>query len=220
MSARRHTPLALALALTLTAAVAASAQTATAPPPDRGYVEAFAESAISSVTSQSFGAEAGVSVRPNLQVFGSFGAVRDVTTIDLSAAASTIAGALTQLQPAAVSYSVKEPVTFFVGGVRYRIATASKLKPYVSGGLGVASVRKNVAFQLGGVDATSALAQYVTLGSDIAGDESKLMFTLGAGVVYPVWQQVIVDLHYQFGHISSDAPIAVNRVGLGLGVRF
>jgi opacity protein-like surface antigen len=185
-----------------------------------GYLQANAESAFGNVTSQSYGAELGVTVKPQLQVFGSVGYVRDVATAELSTAAATIAAALSQLQPAAVSYSVKEPVTFFVGGVRYRIATASKLKPYISGGAGVAAVKKDVTFLIGGVDATSALSQFVTLGTDVAGDETTLMFTLGAGVVYPVWSQLIVDAHYQFSHISTDTAITVNRVGIGLGVRF
>jgi opacity protein-like surface antigen len=104
--------------------------------------------------------------------------------------------------------------------VRYRIATASKLKPYISGGVGVATVKKDVTFLIGGTDATSTLPQLVTLGSDVGGDESKLMFTLGAGVVYPIWHQVIVDLHYQYGRISTDTAITVNRAGIGVGLRF
>jgi hypothetical protein len=39
-------------------------------------------------------------------------------------------------------------------------------------------------------------------------------------VVYPVWQQLILDLHYQYGRISTDTAITVNRVGLGVGLRF
>src|SRR3954468_17534101 len=147
----------------LMVAAAVHAQTPATAPPDRGYVQAVAESAFGNVTSQSFGAEAGVTVRPDLQVFGSFGHVGDVSTAEISAAAAAIAGALTQLQPASVSYSVKEPVTFFTGGVRYRFATTTKLKPYLAGGVGIGSVKKDVKFQLGGTDATSTLPQYVTL---------------------------------------------------------
>ena len=210
----------LVVALAFAILVAAAPAAAQTPPGDRGYVEGIAESAFGNVTSQSFGAEIGVTVRPDLQVFGSFGNVRDVATTEISSAAATIAGALAQLQPGAVSYSVKEPVTFFVGGVRYRIATTSKLKPYIGGGIGVATVKKDVQFLIGGTDAASTVSQLVTLGSDIGGDESKLMFTLGAGVVYPVWHQVIVDLHYQYGRISSDTAITINRAGVGAGLRF
>ena len=203
--------------LILVATTTASAQTVAT---DRGYVEAVAQSAFGNVTSQSFGGEVGITVTATLQVFGSFGRIRDVATTEIGTSAQTIALALAQLQPGAVSYSVKEPVTFFVGGVRYRIPTTTMLKPYVLGGLGVASVTKDVKFQIGGSDATSSLSQFVTLGSDVGGDESKVMFALGGGIVWPAWRQLIVDLQYQFGRISTDTPITVNRAGIGVGVRF
>ena len=212
--------LALAMGM-LTVATAVNAQTSAAgKEPDRGYVEAVAESAFGNVTSQSFGAEVGVTVRPDLQVFGSFGKIRDVATTEIGTSAQTIALALAQLQTGAVSYSVKEPVTFIVGGVRYRIPSTSMLKPYILGGVGVATVTKDVKFLIDGAEASSSLAQYVTVGTDISGDETKLMFTLGGGVVWPAWRQLIVDLQYQYGRISTDTAITVNRAGIGVGVRF
>ena len=204
----------------LMVAAAVHAQTPAAAVPDRGYVQAVADSAFGNVTSQSFGAEVGFTVRPDLQVFGAFGDIRDVATAELGASAQTIAGALTQLQPGTVGFSVKEPVTFFVGGVRYRIATSSKVKPYVAAGAGLGTVKKDVKFLINGTDATSSLSQFVTLGSDVSGDESKLMFTLGGGVVYPVWHQLFIDLHYHFAHISTETAITVNRAGLGVGITF
>ena len=69
-------------------------------------------------------------------------------------------------------------------------------------------------------DASSTLPQYVTLGSDVSGSESKLMIALGGVVVWPAWRQLIVDLHYVYSHISTDTAISVSRAGIGLGVRF
>jgi opacity protein-like surface antigen len=201
------------------AAAAAHAQ-APAAPADRGYVMGVADSSFGNVTSQSFGAEIGVTVRPEIQVFGSFGHVGDAATPEIGAAASTIAGALAQLQSGTVSYSVKQPVTFFLGGVRYRVPVKSVLQPYIAGGLGVGMVKKDVTFLINGTDATSALSQYVTLGSDVSGDESAMMFSLGGGVVWAAWQQLMVDLHYNYGRVSSDTPITINRIGIGVGIRF
>ena len=229
MTHSHSTRCALALALTigmLSVAGAVSAQTPPAPAPTAaagsgvGYAEVTAQSAFGNVTSQAFGVEAGVTVRPDLQVFASFGRVRDAATTELGAAAQTVALALTQVQTGAVSFSVKEPVTFLVGGVRYHIPSTSILKPYVSGGVGIAKVSKDVTFLIGGADASSSLAQYVTVGSDISGDESKLMFTLGGGVVWPAWRQLIVDFQFQYGRIATDTAITVSRAGIGLGVRF
>ena len=93
----------------------ANAQTPPAPEADHGYVEGVLQSAFGNVTSQSFGAEVGVTVIPNLQAFGEFGKVRDVATTGIGSAAQLIAGFLSQTQTG-VSFSVKEPVTFAVGG--------------------------------------------------------------------------------------------------------
>jgi opacity protein-like surface antigen len=200
---------------------AASAQSARADE-DHGYVVAVGQSAFGNVTSQSYGVEAGGTVWKDLQIFGEVGNVRNVATAEISAAAQLIAGALAQVQTTAVGYSVKQPVTFFGGGVRYAARLdQSPLRPYVLGGYGVARVKNDVAFQLGGADATSTLSQYVTIGSDLSGEVTKPMLTLGGGVVWPAWQSLIVDFGYRFGRIFTDPKaITVNRAGIGIGVRF
>src|SRR4030095_12781867 len=115
------------------------------------------QSAFGNVTSQSYGVEAGGTVRPNLQIFGEFGNVRNVASAAISDAAQLIAGALSQVQPAAVSFTVKQPATFFGGGVRYLIPTESSVRPYVLGGYGVAKVKKEWGFRLGGEARTHTL---------------------------------------------------------------
>jgi opacity protein-like surface antigen len=189
---------------------------------DHGYIEVVAQSAFGNVTSQSYGIEAGGTVARNIQIFGELGNIRNVATPEISASAQTIAAALALVQSAAVSYSVKQPVTFFGGGVKYLIPLEqSSVRPYVLGGFGVAKVNNDVAFQLGGTDASSTLAQYVTIGSDLSGDVTKPMLTLGGGVVWPAWQRLILDFNYRFGRISTDTTaITVSRAGLGIGVRF
>ena len=203
----------------------ASAQTV-APPPaeEKGYVEAFAQSAFGNVTSQSYGGEVGVTIHPHLQVFGEFGIIRNVATTGLSANASLIAGALATLQSAAVDFTVKEPVTFGAGGVRYLIPTTTKLQPYVLAGGGAASVKKDVKFSAGGADITSSLASspyYTVLGSDLAGTVSKPMITAGGGVVWHVASKLRVDLGYRFGRIMTETTgTNVSRAGVGLGITF
>jgi hypothetical protein len=189
---------------------------------DHGYIEVVAQSAFGNVTSQSYGVEAGGTVAKNVQVFGELGNIRNVATPDISASAQTVAAALTLVQSAAVTFSVKQPVTFFGGGVKYLIPIEqSSVRPYVLGGFGVARVKNDVAFQFGGVDASSSLAQYVTIGSDLSGEVTKPMLTLGGGVVWPAWQRLILDFNYRFGRIFTDTQsTTVSRVGLGVGVRF
>ena len=196
----------------------AHAQTSDA---DHGYVEGVAQSAFGNVTSQSYGVELGFTVAPHLQVFVEAGQTRNVATAALGAAAQTIAGGLSQTQ-ANVGFSVKEPVTFGAAGVRVLVPVeGSKVRPYVMGGVGMAQVKQNVTFTIGGTDVTSNLQQFNTvLGTDLSGDFTKPLLTLGAGVAYPIGR-LVLDFQYRFGRIfAEDEAINVNRAGIGVGVRF
>jgi len=189
---------------------------------DRGYVEGVIQSAFGNVTSQSIGAEIGVTIKPNLQVFVEAGQVRDTATASIGAAAQLMAGFLSQTQ-SNVAFSVKEPVTFGVAGLKYIVPMAGAVRPYVLGGAGIASVKQNVAFTIGGSDVTSSLAsQYgVQLGTDLSGSFTKPMIVAGAGAMWSPWQRLIVDLQFRFGRIlAEDGAINVSRAGVGIGVRF
>ena len=203
----------------------AQAQTATggaAAEPGTGYIEGVAHSAFGNVTSQSYGAELGVTIVPGLQVFAEGGQIQNVATADISASAQKIAGFLSQSQNGTVSWSVKQPVTFFAAGARYLIPTAVSVQPYVMGGFGMAKVKQQVAFLIGGSDVTSNLQQYgVQLGTDLSGDFTKPILIIGGGVAWPVWQRVVLDFQYRYGRImADDGAITAQRAGLGVGVRF
>ena len=214
--------LCVALALGMLAFGSAAAAQPVGADNDHGYVEAVVQSAFGNVTSQSYGAELGVNVTPSLQVFAEGGMVRDVSTSSIGAAAQTIAGFLSQTQ-ANVGFRVKEPVTFVVAGLKILLPMSGPVRPYVLGGGGVANVSQDVSFLVGGTDVTSNLpTQYgVQLGSDLSGSFTKPMIVAGAGVVWPAWQRLIVDVQYRFGRIlAEDGGINVSRAGIGLGVRF
>jgi opacity protein-like surface antigen len=213
---------ALAIGVLAVSSVASAQTPASAPDTDRGYVEGVIQSAFGNVTSQSYGAELGVTIRPNLQVFVEAGMVRDVATPEISVAAQTIAGFLSQTQ-ANVTFRVKEPVTFGVAGLKVIVPTAGKLRPYVLGGVGLASVKQDVSFTVGGSDVTSNLAtQYgVQLGTDLSGSFSKPIIVVGAGAMWPAWQRLVVDVQFRFGRIlAEDGGINVSRAGIGVGIRF
>jgi opacity protein-like surface antigen len=193
---------------------AAYAQT----PDSRGYVEAVAQSAFGDVTSQSFGGEAGYFITPNIGVFVEGGQVRDAAPSALGAAAQKIAAALS------IGFSVREPVSFFGGGIRYAFTGYGKLEPYVLGGAGAASVKRDVKFTAGGVDITSSLGSapyYTVLGTDLTGTLTKPMFTAGGGVAYHATSLLRVDLGYRFARIMTDTSgTNVSRAGIGIGVTF
>jgi opacity protein-like surface antigen len=193
--------------------------------PSRGYVEAVGQSSFGSVTSQSFGGEIGIAIGSQLQIFAEGGKTRDVSTSALSAAAQTIAGAISQVA-ANSGYSVKEPVTFFDAGLRFSFypSGGGKLDPYVLVGFGVASVTQDVKFTVAGNDVTGSLEQapyFTALGSDVSGSFTKPMLVVGGGVAYPVWKRLVLDFQLRYGRVfAPDQGINIGRAGLGLGVRF
>src|SRR5262249_26963790 len=178
----------------------------------------FAQSAFGNVTSQAYGGGFGVTVWQPLQVFVEVGQGRDVASSTLGDHAAQIAAPPTVLQPGRGSYTAKQPVAFFLAGVRYPIVIqGSKVRPYVQGGFGLGNVKNDVNFQLTSGD----VSQYVTLGSDLTGSATSPMLSLGGGVVVPVWQRLIADLQFRYGRIFADNEgINVSRAGVGVGVRF
>ena len=188
-------------------------------PPSKGYIEGIAQSAFGNVTSQSFGAEGGVSLTDTVQVFAEFGMVRDTAPDTLGPAAQKIAVAL----GSGSSYSVAQPVGFGLLGLRYNIPMEGRaLHPYLSVGGGLASVKRDVAFLVNGTDVTEKLDTYgVVLGSDLAGTERKLMISGGVGLIYNITRTFLFDANYRFGRIQTDGTATnVQRVGAGIGFRF
>src|SRR5579872_1399282 len=117
----------------------AHAQSA-APTPDKGYVEAVAQSTFGNVTSQAYGGEFGISIKSGIQVFVDAGQVRDASPSQLGMSAGLIAGSINGTARS------REPITFGLAGVRYGVPLRGPVEPYVLAGGGVARVKKDVTF--------------------------------------------------------------------------
>jgi opacity protein-like surface antigen len=200
----------------------AEAQTLGPGGPGKGYAEFVAQSAFGNVTSQNYGGEFGFTVSPVMQIFVEVGHTLNVATPAIGSAAQVIAQALSQEANGDVSYSVKQPMTFGVGGLKYLFPTGSKLTPYALAGFGAARVDQNATFSVGGTDVTGSLAQYnIQLGTDLSGSMTKPMITLGGGVGYPLWQALVLDLQFRYGHVfASGDSINSSRAGVGIGLKF
>lgn len=212
----------VAIAVVLAFSSRAYAQQPTADE-SHGYVAFVGQSAFGKVTSQSFGLEAGWNLNPRLTIFAEIGHVRDTAHEDIGPAAQLIAVYLGQVQPAAVGYSVKQPVSFAQVGAKYNLPYGNhNLHPYVLVAGGGASVKRDVRFTIGNTDVTETLNTYgVVLGTDLAGTVNKGMVSAGAGVTWRPSGPWMIDLGYRYSHILTEAPATnVNRIGLGLGVTF
>jgi len=195
---------------------AAFAQTPTAADESKGYIEGVAQSAFGNVTSQSFGGELGVTVKPGLQVYVDAGYVRDTTTTSLAAGAQAIAANISA-QAGGGTYQVKQPVTFGVAGIKFLLPVdQSRFAPYLMAGGGVARVEKDVSFTVAG----GQVSNYVTVGSDLAGTETKGMISAGVGVDVWLGSRFVLDLQYRFGRVFTTDGLNINRAGAGFGVRF
>lgn len=193
-------------------------RTTTAPEPSKGYVEAVGNATFGNVTSQAYGAEFGYGVSRTAQVYVEAGQVRNAATSTLSNAAQSIAGALTQLQPSAVSYSVKQPYNYFSAGIRYILNTETAATPYVIAGFGAAQVKKDVSFTLA---SNEPVSNYVTLGEDLTGTHTSGLLNLGGGVVWAAWQRLTVDFQFRYHRVfAEDEGMNVLRLGVGIGVKF
>ncbi len=203
----------------------AQAQTARAVPAadePNMYAQALADATFGNLSSQLYGAEVGVTVWPQIQVFVEGGRMNNVASSSFVTAAQLIAGSLSQTQ-SPVGFSAKQPVAFGDAGVRYLLpVTGTSLQPYVMGGFGIARVKQDARFTVSGSDVTGNLAQYnIVLGTDLSGSFTKPLLVLGGGLTVPIWQRVAVDVHYRYGRIfASDQGFNVSRAGIGLGVRF
>jgi opacity protein-like surface antigen len=186
----------------------------------KGYAEGFAQSAFGNVTSQSYGGEVGVALTSVIQVYGEFAYVKDTAPSSLAANAQQIVNYLAQTETN-VGYHAEQPATMGGGGLRFRFGGTVKAEPYLLIGLGVAKVEKKVSFTINGTDVTSNLPQYgVVLGTDLSGTETKAMLSLGGGVAWAVWGNLLVDFQYRYGRVFTDEGLNINRAGVGIGVRF
>jgi opacity protein-like surface antigen len=182
---------------------------------DHGYAVGLAQSSFGNVTTQSYGGEVGVLVRPRLAIVVDAGLVRNAAPDSLTARAQTIVAGIAAAAGSADA-RVRVPVGFGVAGISYGVRSAAA-EPYVTAGAGLARVNHDVTFTVPGGD----VSQFVTLGRDLAGTETKPMISAGGGVRLRVWQSVLLDLGYRFGRVfASGEGLTIHRAGVGIGVRF
>jgi len=208
-----------AILISIGCAGPARAQSPAAPPaaPDKGYAEVVAQSAFGNVTSQSFGGEFGVALRPGVQIFVDGGLIRDAAPSTLGSNAQRIAIGIAAVAGSA-DFHVRQPVTFVVAGVKYIVPVSNtRALPYVLVGGGFANVNRDVTFSTAAGDVT----QFAAIGTDLSGSKASGMLSLGGGVQVPMLQRLVLDFQYRYGRVlASDGGFNANRAGIGVGVRF
>jgi hypothetical protein len=177
-------------------------------------------------SSGSVGAEAGVHVADNLDVFFEGGHMKNVGTQDLDNRAQVIGNAV----GATVSTAYK--VNYFDVGVRYHLPVSPKpvfnhsYVPYAVLGVGAAPVRSETALSVNGTTVPPE-SLGVQFGNDLNGTVTKAIIVLGIGATTPFARRYFADLSFRYGRIlartgqiENDKGINTARLQIAVGVRF
>jgi opacity protein-like surface antigen len=200
----------------------ARAQTVAATVPDRGYAAFTIGATLGHKSDSSIGGEVGYGLTDALQVFFEAGRMGNVATSDIDARAQKIANTF------GASVSAVQRATYYDAGLKYRLSQYGMWRPYVLLGLGAASVKTTVNFNVGGNDVTNRLDQFgVQLGSDLSGTLTKTFLTIGFGSDVTFGKRYLAGLSYRYGRIFSktseidnDRGINTQRVQAGVGIKF
>ena len=114
-------------------------------------------------------------------------------------AASFVAGGTTPF-----SYTAKRPGFYGLGALRLQTPMShTGLQPFIEGGVGFAHVNTRISASSGATDETSPfLAAIAPLP-----EETKPMFTAGAGLVVRAGKRSAVDLGYRYGRILTTSHV-------------
>jgi len=202
------------------------AQTAAADA-SRYYAEFNVAATVGHKSSGAVGVEGGYRITGPYTVFVEGGRMFNVGTSALDARATGIANAVAENIGANVTSSSSYKVNFFDAGLRYEPKQMlAMLHPYLSVGVGVASVHAETALAVNGTTVPAETVG-VAFGDDLNGTVGKPMLMIGGGVTYPIANRYFVDGTYRYGRIfprtsviEGDKGINTSRFQIGFGARF
>jgi opacity protein-like surface antigen len=205
-------------------AVSAKAQTTASSGSDpRFYAELNGGPTLGHKSDTFLGGEAGLRLVAGLDIFVEGGHMGNVGTSQLDSAAAKIADYL------GATVSTAKKVNYVDGGIRYHVHAIPVVHPYVLVGVGLADVKTEATFAVGGTTLTSAdLANRgVQLGGDLSGSSRKTLVVGGVGVNVPFLKHLFVDIGYRYGRVfpktgevETDTSLNTQRVVVGIGITF
>jgi opacity protein-like surface antigen len=197
------------------------AQTTSEP---RWYGEVAVAATLGHKSDKAFGGEVGGPLTDSLDVFIEGGHMGNVGNTDLETRAQKIAAFL----GGNVGSSAYK-VDFADIGLKYRVPMTGMWHPYVALGVGLAKVKPEVTFGVGGTDVTGELeSRGVQLGADLSESQNQLLVLVGIGSTVTFATRYFADLSYRYGRIGQakvgDDIVIENlntqRVQIGVGIRF
>jgi hypothetical protein len=166
------------------------------------------------------GGELGFHLDDRTDVFGEGVAMQNVVTRERIDMAQRVGAFLQTSQGGAATGAVKAPAFYAGGGLRVMLMTEGRVRPFVTVGAGMARTALRPVFTLGGSDITARLPQYgVTLGSDLAGEQTNAAFSAGAGV-RALQGRWYIDGGIRLINIRGAQPANVIGASAGFGLNF
>jgi opacity protein-like surface antigen len=207
---------------------------------ERAYVEGFggfatsASSATPNLTSGDAAFEAGVRVAPHVSVFGDVGRFANLTPSTVEPTVDSTVSALASNDGLDVTGSVKMPAKYVLGGARWDALSASRISPFVLGGIGVAHLTPKAIFNYteGIVPNADPNASTPAMGDDVTTPivsaglfaqpvaSTSFMMSFGGGLDVSLARHWAADAEYRFSRVSADTPLHAQGLAFGLGYRF
>jgi opacity protein-like surface antigen len=183
----------------------------------RAYVAGLGGLTFGTETDATFGGEFGRQVSESLQVYGHLTRMQDTLPRYVNEELRTVSQALTTMTGVPWSFSAKAPAWLGVGGVRWTVPTAGRVRPYALGGAGFGHVRMKLSeLSLGDVTGDVLSTGYL---SDDDMKTTKPLVEMGGGVQVPVGS-LYFDAGYRFSKLLDADDFNISRAYAGIGARF
>jgi opacity protein-like surface antigen len=191
----------LVLAALLSLAGPATAQ-------DRGHVRALGGATFGADPAPFFGGSAGYRVYEGLSFTVELGRMQDVLPRDRQDDLDLAFELIELISPVEIDVDVDMRAFYGLAGLRFDVRD-ERVRPYVDGGVGFASLTTDIEGSIGGFDIPDILERELRTSDET----TKFMSSIGGGVALDLSDHAGLDIGYRYERIwLDDDPIDVHKV--------
>lgn len=181
---------------------------------ERGYLQGAGGATFMARTSGVFGGEAGIHLTRDFVVFGQAGRMIDVLPREVQDDIDDAAAQLESFTGREWLFDARVRATYAGGGVRYFFQTRSRVRPYVTGGVGLVTYTGSLRERELGDVLDLAISLDVVESDEVKGTE--VAYEAGGGIVVPRGRMQI-DAGYRLMNVRG---VNISRLVGGVGFRF
>jgi opacity protein-like surface antigen len=185
---------------------------------ERGFASGLGAVTFGTVAGSTFAGRAGVTVSPNLMVFGEFGRMTDVLPTSDQTTINNNAALVTSADGTVATVGGHMPANYGIGGVRVSGNMMGRVTPYAEGSFGFAHMMNELTATLGATDVSS---QVLTTPLTMTTSQTNPLMMLGGGVSIAAGKRSAVDVGYTYSRIfAPDQGIYTGHIYGALRVGF